>query len=149
MPYPLKIVVKMKNEILDITQKIFHNHLTPEYGTTFIMDLWGENKTNENLCRVAAINSETLEALGYKRQEWTDKNSPRGGFYDMKHVIYSKKLNGNFSISIVYFYTADIPDNFSLKKHYAELEGVAGSSLPLPLDIDHIERVYKMLLMGV
>lgn len=141
----------MKNQILDITKKVFHNHLTAEFATTLIMDLCGMENAYEDICLGVnqMIEPERLEGLGYERHEWTSKNSPKDGFDNMKHVMYSKNLSDGFAINVVYFYTADIPDSFILKKHYAELESSCGESLSLPLNVDHIERVYNLLKIGL
>lgn len=33
----------MKEEILDITKKLYHNHLTPETATNLLLDLFADN----------------------------------------------------------------------------------------------------------
>ena len=44
----------MKNEILDIAKKLYHNHLTPETATNLLLDLfavsgWLEFEGNESI----------------------------------------------------------------------------------------------------
>lgn len=40
----------MKEEILDITKKLYHNHLTPETATNLLLDLFAVVGRSEQLC---------------------------------------------------------------------------------------------------
>jgi hypothetical protein len=41
----IKLVKDMKEEILDIAKKLYHNHLTPELATDLLVSLFGVGKS--------------------------------------------------------------------------------------------------------
>ena len=89
------------------------------------------------------ISEEHLRNLGYTREEWTEKDSPSDEFDTLKHVVFKKHINEDFSINIVWFYEAKEPNAFELKKNYAELEA-GGECLPIKLDLYLIEHIYSI-----
>jgi hypothetical protein len=41
----------MKEEILDIAKKLYHNHLTPETATNLLLDLFAVSGRSKQLCQ--------------------------------------------------------------------------------------------------
>lgn len=95
------------------------------------------------------IEQSVLFEKGYKYTEWFDKDSFEDDFDNIKNVCFSKELGELFQIEIVFTYHADKPDYFQLVEHTAQLAHATGDVLPLPLDIDHIEKVFDILKVGL
>jgi hypothetical protein len=74
----------MKEEILDITKKLYHNHLTPETATNLLLDLFAVSKRSEllNICNPP------------KFQDWLSEN------FKQRTEFYYDKISNNETYSI-------------------------------------------------
>lgn len=63
----------MKEEILDITKKLYHNHLTPETATNLLLDLFAVSGRSELLVCGNCLNNHTNKKYeGYCSQSCFD-----------------------------------------------------------------------------
>ena len=72
----------MKEEILDISKRLYHNHLTPEKATELLLNLI---QSNENLYGVYSIDDELLHIHktkeGAKKHQYEFEKEHGFGFY--------------------------------------------------------------------
>ena len=75
----------MKEEILDITKKLYHNHLTPEIATNLILRLFDVRRSDFPKCDKCGADETKQSCIG----KWEDGEEYRcdecGNEYEFHH----------------------------------------------------------------